>query len=163
MVSRCLTACRCRRRLTVAIGVPEAIIMAEIWGWLRWALAGTVLLSLSGIALALPLGRSIEQVERAQRQLATIVESSDDAIYSKNLDGIITTWNKGAEQLYGYTAAEAIGRSINLIVPPEQREELHDVLQDVRRRRTRRTTRGRAHVQGRTACARHRLAFAGNG
>ncbi len=114
---------------TVVIGVPKAIIMAEIWGWLCWALAGTVLLSLSGIALALPLGRSIEQVERAQRQLATIVESSDDAIYSKNLDGIITTWNKGAEQLYGYTAAEAIGRSINLIVPPEQREELHDVLQ----------------------------------
>jgi PAS domain S-box-containing protein len=117
---------------TVAIGVPKAIMMAEIWRWLRWALAGTVLLSLSGIALALPLGRSIEQIERAQRLLAAIVESSDDAIYSKNLDGIITTWNKGAERLYGYTAAEAVGRSVSLIVPPEHLEELHDVLQDVR-------------------------------
>jgi PAS domain S-box-containing protein len=118
---------------TVVFAVPRAIMMAEIWRWLRWALAGTVLLSLSGIALALPLGRSIEQVERAQRLLAAIVESSDDAIYSKNLDGIITTWNKGAEQLYGYTPAEVVGRSVSLIVPPEHREELHNLLQNVRR------------------------------
>ncbi len=118
---------------TVVVGVPKAVMMAEIWGWLRWALEGTVLLLLSGIALALPLGRSVEQIERGQRRLAAIVESSDDAIISKSPDGVITTWNKGAERIYGYTAAEAIGQSMGFIVPPEGMQELHDLLQRVRR------------------------------
>jgi PAS domain S-box-containing protein len=57
-------------------------------------------------------------------RLASIVDSSTDAIYSKNLDGTITTWNKGAEKLYGYTAREAVGKQISLIVPLDRREEL---------------------------------------
>jgi PAS domain S-box-containing protein len=121
---------------TVSIGVPKAVMMAEIWRWLQWTIAGTALLSLTGIALALRIGRNIEQIERAQHLLATIVEFSDDAIYSKNLDGIITTWNKGAERLYGYTATEAVGQSVNLIVPPEYLEDLHGLLENVRRGKT---------------------------
>jgi two-component system sensor histidine kinase/response regulator len=58
--------------------------------------------------------------ERQTRMLATIVQQSDDAIIAKDRQGIITEWNRGAELLYGYRAAEAIGRSISMLVPPER-------------------------------------------
>ena len=52
---------------TVSFGVPKAIMMADIWRWLWWTIAGTALLSLAGIAMALPIGRSVEQIERQSR------------------------------------------------------------------------------------------------
>ena len=55
--------------------------------------------------------------------LAAIIESSDDAIISKTLDGIITSWNPGAEKMFGYAAEEAIGRPISIIFPPDKGEE----------------------------------------
>jgi PAS domain S-box-containing protein len=66
-----------------------------------------------------------EEAERllAARQLATIVESSDDAIVRKSLDGIIQSWNAGAERIFGFTAEQAIGRSIALIIPPDRLPE----------------------------------------
>ncbi len=66
------------------------------------------------------------------RRLAAIVESSDDAIFSKDLDGRIASWNPAAERMFGYAAGEAIGRSIRLIVPPGRYEEEDEVLRRIR-------------------------------
>ncbi len=74
-----------------------------------------------------------KQAERATSLLAAIVGFSDDAIISKKLDGTITTWNKSAQQLFGYTAEEAIGQNITLIVPWERRSEQEEILRRLAR------------------------------
>src|SRR5918911_1883229 len=65
--------------------------------------------------------------------LSAIVESSDDAIIGKTLEGTILSWNAGAERLYQYSAEEAIGRNISLIIPPERDGELERILQRIGR------------------------------
>jgi PAS domain S-box-containing protein len=72
-----------------------------------------------------------DQVE-ARALLAAIVESSDDAIISKTLDGTITSWNSGATRIFGYTAEEAIGQPITLIIPPERRDEEKVIVEQLR-------------------------------
>lgn len=72
------------------------------------------------------------QVEKERALLANLVESSEDAIISKNLEGIIESWNAAAERLYEYTASEAIGQSITLIIPPERLEEEQSILARLR-------------------------------
>jgi PAS domain S-box-containing protein len=71
--------------------------------------------------------------EQRLRWLASIVESSDDAIVSKNLDGIITSWNKGAERIFGYVAEEVIGQPITIVIPQERHSEEQDILARIRR------------------------------
>jgi PAS domain S-box-containing protein len=70
---------------------------------------------------------------QAQAQLAAIVASSDDAIFSKTLDGTIRSWNAAAERMYGYTDAEVIGQSVALLIPPDRPDELPTLLARLRR------------------------------
>jgi hypothetical protein len=70
--------------------------------------------------------------EIAER-LAAVVQSSDDAIISKTLDGTITAWNRGAEKVFGYSAEEAVGKPMTLLLPPERAEEESDILERVSR------------------------------
>jgi PAS domain S-box-containing protein len=71
--------------------------------------------------------------EQRMRSLASIVESSDDAIVSKNLDGIITNWNRGAERVFGYTAEEAVGQPITIVIPADRLNEERIILTRIRR------------------------------
>ena len=71
--------------------------------------------------------------EQRLRWLASIVEYSDDAIISKNLDGIITSWNRGAERVFGYTADEAIGQPITIVIPQNRQDEERKILTRIRR------------------------------
>ncbi|HEY7328809.1 MAG TPA: PAS domain S-box protein [Gemmataceae bacterium] len=74
-----------------------------------------------------------KHAERIRLQLAALVESSDDAIIGKDLDGVIRSWNRGAERLYGYAAEEAIGKPITLIIPPDHPDELPAILERLKR------------------------------
>jgi PAS domain S-box-containing protein len=79
--------------------------------------------------------RDIEAQKRAERatsQLAAIVESSEDAVVSKTLDGIVQTWNTGAQRIFGYTAEEMIGKPITTIIPPELQSEESMIVERVR-------------------------------
>jgi PAS domain S-box-containing protein len=71
--------------------------------------------------------------EEARNRLAAIVESSDDAIISESLDGLITSWNTGAEHLYGYSAAEVVGQPITMLIPPDLHEEEPRILDLIQR------------------------------
>jgi PAS domain S-box-containing protein len=71
--------------------------------------------------------------ERASQRLASIVESSDDAIISKDTSGIIKTWNRGAERVFGYTAEEAIGQPVTMLIPVERLDEEPEILQRILR------------------------------
>jgi PAS domain S-box-containing protein len=73
-----------------------------------------------------------QHAERAARRLAAIVESSDDAIIGKDLNGIVTSWNGAAQVMFGYTAAEMIGRSIRVLIPADRQDEEDHVLGSIR-------------------------------
>jgi diguanylate cyclase (GGDEF)-like protein/PAS domain S-box-containing protein len=75
----------------------------------------------------------IADAVQALAQFRAMVESADDAIFAKDLDGMLTYWNRAAERLYGYAAEEVLGKSVSIIIPPERSGELADILARVRR------------------------------
>ena len=77
--------------------------------------------------------RTAEQLGEYRSRLALIIDSSDDAIIGKNLDGTITSWNKGAERIYGYAPEEVIGKHISLLVPSDRPDEIPEILQKIAR------------------------------
>ncbi len=82
-------------------------------------------ISLLTAGLARQRSRAQLIADATRERMAAIVESSQDAIFSTSREGIITSWNKGAEMLYGYRAEEAVGRHVSLTAPPERAEEVH--------------------------------------
>ncbi|MDQ4002172.1 MAG: PAS domain S-box protein [Actinomycetota bacterium] len=74
-----------------------------------------------------------KQDEEIRARLAAIVESSEDAIIAKTLEGVITDWNRGAQKIYGYSAEEVLGKPINILVPPERPNEIPMILEKLRR------------------------------
>jgi PAS domain S-box-containing protein len=76
---------------------------------------------------------ALRNSEQDLRWLAAIVESSDDAIVSKNLDGVITSWNRGAQRMFGYSSEEAVGRPITIVIPHDRQDEERTILTRIRR------------------------------
>jgi PAS domain S-box-containing protein len=86
------------------------------------------------LIIARQLGFAVDRslVEGAARRLAALVESSNDAIIAKDLDGIITDWNGGAERLFGYSTQEVIGKSVTILIPPDRQDEEPTILGRIR-------------------------------
>jgi two-component system sensor histidine kinase/response regulator len=97
--------------------------------------AGVIIWPLLRRALTEPTYEELAKYnwQRLNSQLVAIVESTQDAVVGKDLNGIITAWNKGAEEMYGYTAAEAIGQDISMLAPVERKTEIVEILDKVKR------------------------------
>jgi PAS domain S-box-containing protein len=96
--------------------------------------AGYVSRALSFFVLAVLLGLYADRLRRAEadsKRLAGMLEQTDDAVVVARIDGTITDWNKGAEHLFGYTASEAVGGSLAMLVPDDHMDEQHDVLERI--------------------------------
>ncbi|HZQ71665.1 MAG TPA: PAS domain S-box protein [Burkholderiales bacterium] len=99
----------------------------------RWLEIGASPVRSGGIAVCFRDTSDLHRRDETRNRLAAIVESSDDAIVSKSLDGIIQSWNKGAERIFGWTADEAVGHPITLIIPPELQDEEREFIARLRR------------------------------
>ena len=104
-------------------------------GDVRSGLMSASIITLDGVGHVLSITRDIterKQSEEKNLRLAAIVESSDDAIIGKTLDGTITSWNKGAEKIYGYTEHEAIGKPITILAPHDCEDEILGFLEEIK-------------------------------
>ena len=139
-VGPCLAAVSGNPRAVIAVG-GYAVALISVLAWWPDRIFGTlhhVLYLLATVAVILVgfvlarrvrrLERFAEQAQAPLRTLAALVASSDDAIVGKSLDGTVTTWNAGAERMYGYTAAEMIGANISIIAGPAGPSEFFEVL-----------------------------------
>jgi PAS domain S-box-containing protein len=105
----------------------------ELYKWYIIGLVAAIVVEAMLIAWLLFIRSRRQLAEEENEKLAAIVESSDDAIWSKNLEGTITSWNRGAESLYGYTASEIIGKQVTTLAPADQREEIAGILEKIGR------------------------------
>jgi PAS domain S-box-containing protein len=94
--------------------------------------AGWVYPSAEGLSVYFRDVTERKQAEEERARISAIVESSDDVIIGKTLEGIITSWNKGAERIYGYSAEEAVGQPISMLVPPDRPNEIPHILERIR-------------------------------
>src|SRR6201998_1645550 len=104
-------------------------------GSLVWGRLSLSLLNHRSSRLVLAMVEDItdkKKAEGARSRHAAVIESSDDAIASGTLDGIIVSWNAGAQHMYGYTEAEAVGKPITMLLPPELRDEENKILETVK-------------------------------
>src|SRR6202008_2107437 len=104
-------------------------------GSLVWGSLSISLLKSSPSPLVLAMVEDItdkKKAEEARYRHAAVIESSDDAIASGTLDGIIVSWNTGAQKMYGYTESEAVGKPISMLVPPELPDEENNILETLK-------------------------------
>jgi PAS domain S-box-containing protein len=87
----------------------------------------------AGIAGQTAIAIDNARLYRTERQLSAIVEASDDAIVSKDLNGVINSWNRGAERVFGYTAGEVIGKPVTILIPADRQDEELEILDRIRR------------------------------
>ncbi len=105
-------------------------------GEIRYGQVSAVRVAMNGQPCMLSVTHDItdrKHSETALSQLASIVESSDDAIVGKTLDGKIVSWNAGAERIYGYAASEVVGQPVSILVPTEQRDEVPEILERLKK------------------------------
>ena len=114
-----------------------ALSLVSSWGFivpgLESGYRATIGLFLVVSASMVVMARTARANQDAQFFLASIVESSDDAIVTKNLDGVIQSWNAGAQRIFGYAAHEIVGRSVLVLIPPELHDEEAQILERLRR------------------------------
>jgi PAS domain S-box-containing protein len=128
-----------RRALRGEEGAEEVLLFRVLaTGEERWSIVRAVPVFDEGgrVRMAVSIFRDVTEQRRAEEErarLVAIVESSDDAIIGKTLAGMITSWNKGAERIYGYSADEAVGQPISMLVPPERPDEIPRILESIRR------------------------------
>lgn len=133
-------ASQARGQLHVIVGMPKSVAYQEANHALLWGLTWIVLLTVIASGLAWLVGSTwvIGWVkirgdhDAVRNRLAAIVDSSEDGIVGMTLDGTITTWNDGAEQIYGYDAATIIGQNIAVLMPPQHRSEIPELMRIVR-------------------------------
>jgi PAS domain S-box-containing protein len=127
-------------RIYVVVGIPKEIAFAQVNRTLHWNLGWLGVACLLALATAWFIGNrhviayvsEHARAEEARLHLASIVESSEDAIIGKSLDGTITSWNNGAEVMYGYTVEEVKGRPITILNPPDRPNEIPQLLEIVK-------------------------------
>jgi PAS domain S-box-containing protein len=127
-------------RIYVVVGIPKEIAFAQVNRTLQRNLGWLGVACLLALATSWFVGNRYvvdyvsehARAEEARLQLASIVESSEDAIVGKSLDGTITSWNDGAEMMYGYTAEEMKGHPITVLNPPDRPNEIPQLLEIVK-------------------------------
>ena len=123
--------------------LPAAVLAPPLTGWIYFVatqrgmldpeFGATAMVLVYSAALVVITVWTANSLDNIDLWLAAIIDSSEDAILSKALDGTILTWNHGAEKLYGYTAAEAVGRSVLMLAPPAEHEEIAALLRQLQR------------------------------
>jgi PAS domain S-box-containing protein len=144
VVGPSLAAVSANARGVTAVGVYVLALIAvlswpdRLWGTLHQLMYVLAAVAVTAVSVVVArrrqaLERSAQQSEADRGVLAAIVESSEDAIIGKTLDGVITSWNSGAHRMYGYRASEVLGRSVSLIMGPEEAAQLPCILAQVTR------------------------------